>query len=109
MIHTLREESNPSLKSQLRKLLAKEDVCNKDRMAIEPVIRLTSPDELKDVIRDQAKRSGHVDSRQIDLVTVFDAILTSRQTREKLQCLYENLMSNNFHKTAFLNKISFVN
>ena len=33
----------------------------------------------------------------IDLVTVFDTILTSRQTREKLQCLYENLMSNNFH------------
>ena len=32
----------------------------------------------------------------IDLVTVFDAILTSRQTREKLQCLYENLMSNIF-------------
>ena len=28
----------------------------------------------------------------VDLVTVFDAILTSRQTREKLQCLYENLM-----------------
>ena len=28
----------------------------------------------------------------IDLVTVFDAILTSRQPREKLQCLYENLM-----------------
>ena len=36
----------------------------------------------------------------IDLVTVFDAILTSRQTREKLQCLYENLMPNNFRKTA---------
>ena len=45
----------------------------------------------------------------IDLVTVFDAILTSRQTREKLQCLYENLMLNNFHKTAVLNKISIVN
>ena len=42
----------------------------------------------------------------IDLVTVFDAILTSRQTREKLQCLYENLMSNNFRKTAILKKIS---
>ena len=42
-------------------------------------------------------------------VTVFDAILTSRQTREKLQCLYENPMSNNFRKTAFLNKISIVN
>ena len=42
---------------------------------------------------------------KIDLVTVFDAILTSRQTREKLQCLYENLMSNNFRKTAVLTKI----
>ena len=36
----------------------------------------------------------------IDLVTVFDAILTSRQTREKLQCLYENLLSNNFRRTS---------
>ena len=42
---------------------------------------------------------------RIDLVTVFDAILTSRQTREKLQCLYENLMSNNFRRTAVLKKI----
>ena len=40
----------------------------------------------------------------IDLVTVFDAILTSRQAREKLQCLYENLMSNNFRRTAVLKK-----
>ena len=40
----------------------------------------------------------------IDPVTVFDAILTSRQTCEKLQCLYENLMSNNFRKTAVLKK-----
>ena len=39
-----------------------------------------------------------------DLVTVFDAILTSRQTRQKLQCLYENLMSNHFPKTAVLKK-----
>ena len=39
----------------------------------------------------------------IDLVTVFDAIVTS--TRDKLQCLYENLMSNNFRKTAVLKKI----
>ena len=42
--------------------------------------------------------------RLIDLVTVFDAILTSRQTREKLQCLYENLMSNNLRSTAVLEK-----
>ena len=40
-----------------------------------------------------------------DLVTVFDAILTSRQTREKLQCLYENPMSNNFRKKAVMEKI----
>ena len=45
----------------------------------------------------------------IDLVKVFDAFLTSRQTHEKLQCLYENLMSKNFHKTAVLIKISIVN
>ena len=41
----------------------------------------------------------------IDLVTVFDDMLTSRQTREKLQCLYENRMSNNFRRTAVLQKI----
>ena len=34
----------------------------------------------------------------------FGAILTSRQTREKLQCLYENLISNNFRRTAVLKK-----
>ena len=45
----------------------------------------------------------------IDLVTVFNAILTSRQMGEKLQCLYENLMSNNFRRMAVLNKISIVN
>ena len=40
---------------------------------------------------------------------VFDAILTSRQTREKLQSLYENLMSNNFRKVAVLKKIWIAN
>ena len=35
--------------------------------------------------------------KQIDLVTAFHAILTSM-----LQCLSENLMSNNFRKTAVL-------
>ena len=43
--------------------------------------------------------------QRIDLVTVFEAILTSRQAREKLQCFYENLMSNNFRKTTVLKKI----
>ena len=44
-------------------------------------------------------------SVRIDLVSVFDAILTSRQMHEKLQCLYENMMPNNFRKTAPLKKI----
>ena len=45
----------------------------------------------------------------IDLVTVFDAIFMSRQTCEKLPCLYENLMSNNFRKMAALKNIWLVN
>ena len=41
----------------------------------------------------------------MDLVTVLKAILTSRQPREKLQCLHEeNVMSNNLSKTAVLKK-----
>ena len=38
----------------------------------------------------------------VDLITVLEAILMSRQPCEKLLCLYENLMSPNFHKTAVL-------
>ncbi|CAH3197243.1 unnamed protein product, partial [Porites evermanni] len=38
---------------------------------------------------------GQCKESKIYLVTDFDAILTSRQTCEKLQCLYKNLMSNN--------------
>ena len=48
------------------------------------------------------KFSGYISI--IGFVTVMEAILTSRQPREKLQCLDENLMSNNFHKTAVLKK-----
>ena len=41
----------------------------------------------------------------MDVVTVLKAILTSRQPREKLQCLYEeNVMSNNLSKAAVLKK-----
>ena len=40
----------------------------------------------------------------IDLVTVLEDILTSRQLRGKLQCLYECLKSNNFRKMALLEK-----
>jgi len=52
---------------------------------------------------ESSKRVGSGRNRIV--VTVFDAILTSRQTCEKLQCLYENLMSNNFRKMAVLKRI----
>ena len=38
------------------------------------------------------------------LVTVLEAILTSGQPGEKIQCLYENQMSDNFRITAVLKK-----
>ena len=53
----------------------------------------------------KTKRRHVEDSIQIDLVTVFDATLTSRQTREKLQYLYENIMSIKFRRTTVLKKI----
>ena len=45
----------------------------------------------------------------IGLIIVFEAILMSRQPREKLECLYEDLTSNDFNKTAVLKKIWIVN
>ena len=39
-------------------------------------------------------------------ITVLEAILTSQQPHEKLLRLYDNLMSNNFRKTAVLKKKS---
>ena len=47
--------------------------------------------------------------KQLGQLLIDLGILTSRQTREKLQWLYENLMSNNFRRTAVLKKIWFVN
>ena len=38
----------------------------------------------------------------IDLIMVLEAILRDKQPCEKLQCSYENLMSNNFRKLAVL-------
>ena len=40
----------------------------------------------------------------IDLTRQDGVENRDRQTREKLQCLYENLMSNNFRRTAVLEK-----
>ena len=46
----------------------------------------------------------YMKAKRIGLITVFDAILTGRQAGVKLQCLYENPMSNNFRKTSVLKK-----
>ena len=40
----------------------------------------------------------------IGLVMVLETTLTSGQLHEKLQCLHQNLMSNNFCKMAILKK-----
>ena len=41
---------------------------------------------------------------RLAFVQILSRSLTSRQTCEKLQCLYENQMSNNFRQTALLKK-----
>ena len=38
----------------------------------------------------------------IGLVTVFDAILTSRQAGEKLQCLYQNALKKKIYTNCKL-------
>ena len=40
----------------------------------------------------------------IDLIMVSEAILKGRQSLDKLQCLYGNLMSDNFRKAAVRKK-----
>ena len=46
--------------------------------------------------------------RNIDLITVFDALYTGRQRDQKLPCLYGNPMANNFFPklnfSKFLNR-----
>ena len=61
VVHILREDSDFAIKSQLRKLLTKEDVQNKDRMAVEPITRLFIPAVLKVLC------SSHVDPGQIQV------------------------------------------
>ena len=51
IIQTLRDDNNPNTRKKLRKLLKAEDVQNKDRMAVDPIIRLTSP-EVLNTLRD---------------------------------------------------------
>ena len=45
-------------------------------------------------------RNGPLETKiLIDFITVFDAFLTGRQSRQKSQCLYGNPMANNFSQT----------
>ena len=47
MIRTLRAHAPPDIKGPLRKLLTLECVRNKDRMAVEPILKLCRPDVLE--------------------------------------------------------------
>ena len=52
IMQTLRDDRNPAVRKKLRKLLKAEDMQSKDRMAVEPIIRLSNPevpDSLKEV------------------------------------------------------------
>ena len=48
---------------------------------------------------------GLVVSSSIGLITVSDAILTGRQSGQKLQCLYGNPMAKNFFQNRILRKL----
>ena len=78
--------------------------CHGSNLQYSITIILRNNSELNRALLTMTKCNQSFEKCVIDLVTVFDAILTCRQTREKLQCLYENLTSNNFRKTALLKK-----
>lgn len=44
LLRTLRDSTEPEVRKQLRKLLSLECVRNKDKMAVEPIVRLTRPE-----------------------------------------------------------------
>ena len=46
-----------------------------------------------------------IDRSRIGLITVSDAILTGRQSGQKLQCLYGNPMAKNFFQNRILHKL----
>lgn len=47
LLRTLRDNAEFNIRKKMRKLLSLECVRNKDRMAVEPIIRITRPDVLK--------------------------------------------------------------
>ena len=48
---------------------------------------------------------GKIWTQQIGLITVSDAILTGRQSGQKLQCLYGNPMAKNFFQNRILRNL----
>lgn len=50
ILYNLRREAEPELRMKLKKLLTEESVRNKDRMAVDPILLLTTP-ELLDVLQ----------------------------------------------------------
>ena len=63
IMQTLRDDSDPAVRKKLRKLLKAEDMQNKDRMAVEPVIRLSNP-EVLDTLK-EVTRSSPINSQKV--------------------------------------------
>ena len=51
VVQTLRDDSNPTIRKRLRRLLRADDVQNKDRIAVDPLLRVSS-DDVINTLRD---------------------------------------------------------
>ena len=70
--------------------------------ALETMSVLTAALETTSVLTAASTRRCARTARAIGLITVSDAILTGRQSGQKLQCLYGNPMANNFFQNRIL-------
>ena len=105
---TLKEISSSDLENLADGFIKSPKLCKREKTKTQSQNdsqRLYKLENRKEMTCRQWWRIGsqHLEN-PVNNVMVLEANLTRRQPREKLQCLYENLMSNNFCKTAFLKK-----
>ena len=89
LIRTLRDSAGPDMRKKLRKLLTLDCVRNKDRMAVEPIVRLTRASilDMHSTERNKTNQSGvykrpiAVESGPEGKVLVLDYDFESRETR----------------------------
>ncbi|CAB4027549.1 Hypothetical predicted protein, partial [Paramuricea clavata] len=67
LLRTLRDDADPSIRKELRKLLTLECVRNMDRMAVEPIVRVTRSNVLKVLEQQyvQARNHGYTSQKGI--------------------------------------------